>query len=85
MYSEEVPAPPLPRAPRLESVFSHDLGGVGKTASVIRLVSNHFLEEYDPTIEERSRFVVDGVIVGLGTFPLFLSSVTAPLALPFCV
>ena len=28
------------------------LGGVGKTALVLRFVSGHFLEEYDPTIED---------------------------------
>eukprot|EP00009_Paramoeba_aestuarina_P002599 CAMPEP_0201514708 /NCGR_PEP_ID=MMETSP0161_2-20130828/6473_1 /ASSEMBLY_ACC=CAM_ASM_000251 /TAXON_ID=180227 /ORGANISM="Neoparamoeba aestuarina, Strain SoJaBio B1-5/56/2" /LENGTH=210 /DNA_ID=CAMNT_0047911337 /DNA_START=55 /DNA_END=687 /DNA_ORIENTATION=- len=35
--------------------------GVGKTAHVIQLCSNHFVEEYDPTIEDsyRKRVVVD--------------------------
>lgn len=26
-------------------------GGVGKSALIIQFVQNHFLEEYDPTIE----------------------------------
>ncbi len=36
-------------------------GGVGKTSIVERLLHNHFLEEYDPTIEEtyRKQFVID--------------------------
>eukprot|EP00009_Paramoeba_aestuarina_P015732 CAMPEP_0201541724 /NCGR_PEP_ID=MMETSP0161_2-20130828/71630_1 /ASSEMBLY_ACC=CAM_ASM_000251 /TAXON_ID=180227 /ORGANISM="Neoparamoeba aestuarina, Strain SoJaBio B1-5/56/2" /LENGTH=201 /DNA_ID=CAMNT_0047949281 /DNA_START=117 /DNA_END=722 /DNA_ORIENTATION=+ len=38
-------------------------GGVGKTALTIRFCSNHFVEEYDPTIEDsyRKQFVVDDV------------------------
>merc|ERR1712137_1347805 len=36
-------------------------GGVGKTALTIRLCSNHFVEEYDPTIEDsyRKQVVID--------------------------
>ena len=36
-------------------------GGVGKSALTIRLVTNNFLEEYDPTIEDsyRKSVVID--------------------------
>merc|ERR1711974_220128 len=36
-------------------------GGVGKTALTIQLCSNHFVEEYDPTIEDsyRKQVVID--------------------------
>lgn len=38
------------------------MGGVGKTAVTIRLCSNHFVEYYDPTIENsyRRQVVIDG-------------------------
>lgn len=38
-------------------------GGVGKSALTIQLIQNHFLEEYDPTIEDsyRKQAVIDGV------------------------
>merc|ERR1712000_343119 len=37
-------------------------GGVGKTALTIQLCSNHFVEEYDPTIEDTwgKQVVIDG-------------------------
>jgi GTPase KRas len=37
-------------------------GGVGKSALTIQLISNHFVEEYDPTIEDyyRKQVEVDG-------------------------
>ncbi|EGC35471.1 hypothetical protein DICPUDRAFT_168758 [Dictyostelium purpureum] len=37
-------------------------GGIGKTALVIRYFQNHFVEEYDPTIEDsyRKQCMVDG-------------------------
>merc|ERR1712137_529137 len=37
-------------------------GGVGKTALTIQLCSNHFVEEYDPTIEDsyRKQVLIDG-------------------------
>jgi len=36
-------------------------GGVGKSAMVIQLIQNHFVDEYDPTIEDsyRKQFVID--------------------------
>jgi GTPase KRas protein len=36
-------------------------GGVGKSALTIQLIQNHFLDEYDPTIEDsyRKQVVVD--------------------------
>lgn len=30
-------------------------GGVGKSALTIQLIQNHFVDEYDPTIEVRNR------------------------------
>ena len=30
-------------------------GGVGKSALTIRLIQNHFIDEYDPTIEDSYR------------------------------
>uniref|UniRef100_A0A8R1I9Q0 Small monomeric GTPase n=1 Tax=Caenorhabditis japonica TaxID=281687 RepID=A0A8R1I9Q0_CAEJA len=30
-------------------------GGVGKSALTIQLIQNHFVEEYDPTIEDSYR------------------------------
>ena len=33
-------------------------GGVGKTAITIRYLNNHFIDEYDPTIEDCARKVV---------------------------
>ena len=37
-------------------------GGVGKSALTIQLIQNHFLEEYDPTIEDsyRKQVTIDG-------------------------
>jgi len=37
-------------------------GGVGKSAITIQLIQNHFVEEYDPTIEDsyRKQVVIDG-------------------------
>jgi len=39
-------------------------GGVGKTALTIQLVSNHFVDEYDPTIEDsyRRQLEIDGEV-----------------------
>jgi small GTP-binding protein len=31
-------------------------GGVGKSALTIQLIQNHFVDEYDPTIEVKSCF-----------------------------
>ena len=37
-------------------------GGVGKSALTIQLIQNHFVDEYDPTIEDsyRGQVVIDG-------------------------
>lgn len=32
-------------------------GGVGKSALTIQLIQNHFVDEYDPTIEVKKMFV----------------------------
>lgn len=45
------------------SVFNPILaGGVGKSALTIQLIQNHFVDEYDPTIEDsyRKQVVIDG-------------------------
>lgn len=36
-------------------------GGVGKSALTIQLIQNHFVDEYDPTIEDsyRKQVVID--------------------------
>ena len=34
-------------------------GGVGKSALTIQLIQNHFVDEYDPTIEDSYRKQVD--------------------------
>ena len=51
-----------------EEVGAHKIvvlgsGGVGKSALVIRLVTDHFLEEYNPTIEDnfQKNVTVDNV------------------------
>lgn len=33
-------------------------GGVGKSALTIQLIQNHFVDEYDPTIEVRCKNVL---------------------------
>ena len=37
-------------------------GGLGKSALTIQLIQNHFVDEYDPTIEDsyRKQVVIDG-------------------------
>lgn len=35
-------------------------GGVGKSALTIQLIQNHFVDEYDPTIEVRRKHVCTG-------------------------
>ena len=39
-------------------------GGVGKSALTIQLIQNHFVDEYDPTIEDsyRKQVIIDGEI-----------------------
>ena len=45
-------------------IYTHTLaaGGVGKSALTIQLIQNHFVDEYDPTIEDsyRKQVVIDG-------------------------
>ena len=43
-------------------------GGVGKSALTIQLIQNHFVDEYDPTIEDscRKQVVIDGRNLCLG-------------------
>ncbi|CAL8368664.1 unnamed protein product [Boreogadus saida] len=52
--------------PLLVSVYNRlvvvGAGGVGKSALTIQLIQNHFVDEYDPTIEDsyRKQVVIDG-------------------------
>lgn len=57
-------------------------GGVGKSALTIQLIQNHFVDEYDPTIEVRPRGSPLTIPLSFGlllthslshTFHLFLS------------
>ena len=43
-------------------IFHIIAGGVGKSALTIQLIQNHFVDEYDPTIEDsyRKQVVIDG-------------------------
>ncbi|XP_037070050.1 ras-like protein [Pollicipes pollicipes] len=43
-------------------LFVPAAGGVGKSALTIQLIQNHFVDEYDPTIEDsyRKQVVIDG-------------------------
>ena len=55
------------RTPRLRAkdykMVIQGAGGVGKSAICIQFVSGHFVEEYDPTIEDsyRKQLVVKGI------------------------
>ena len=46
----------------ISSSFLCAAGGVGKSALTIQLIQNHFVDEYDPTIEDsyRKQVVIDG-------------------------
>uniref|UniRef100_A0A8C3HAI2 small monomeric GTPase n=1 Tax=Chrysemys picta bellii TaxID=8478 RepID=A0A8C3HAI2_CHRPI len=57
----------LPPLERLLKMTEYKLvvvgaGGVGKSALTIQLIQNHFVDEYDPTIEDsyRKQVVIDG-------------------------
>merc|ERR1712048_847564 len=53
---------PLPSEPMTEyKLVVVGAGGVGKSALTIQLIQNHFVEEYDPTIEDsyRKQVVID--------------------------
>ena len=50
--------PPIQSRPTLMSEYKLVVvggGGVGKSALTIRLIQNHFVDEYDPTIEDSYR------------------------------
>merc|ERR1712226_1347924 len=54
-----------PRLPRVMTEYKLVVvggGGVGKSALTIQLIQNHFIEEYDPTIEDsyRKQVTIDG-------------------------
>merc|ERR1712151_1058980 len=54
---------PLPSEPMTEyKLVVVGGGGVGKSALTIQLIQNHFIEEYDPTIEDsyRKQVTIDG-------------------------
>lgn len=47
-------------------------GGVGKSALTIQLIQNHFVDEYDPTIEDSyrkqvSNFFLDFIIASINS------------------
>ncbi len=48
--------------PQLMPTTPCPAGGVGKSALTIQLIQNHFVDEYDPTIEDsyRKQVVIDG-------------------------
>lgn len=48
-------------------------GGVGKSALTIQLIQNHFVDEYDPTIEDSYR---KQVVIGAYPRPAALSGVS---------
>ena len=39
----------------MKDISSGDVAGVGKSALTIQLIQNHFVDEYDPTIEDSYR------------------------------
>ena len=41
--------------PRSDYCDIFSAGGVGKSALTIQLIQNHFVDEYDPTIEDSYR------------------------------
>lgn len=43
-------------------------GGVGKSALTIQLIQNHFVDEYDPTIEVR-KWEKFSLTVGISLWP----------------
>jgi len=51
-----------PLAIQKNSATKRSAGGVGKSALTIQLIQNHFVDEYDPTIEDtyRKQVVIDG-------------------------
>ena len=50
-------------------------GGVGKSALTIQFIQSHFVEEYDPTIEDsyRKQCVIDDEVAVLDSKRLFIS------------
>ena len=51
----------------LHKVIMVGSGGVGKSALTIQFISNYFVEEYDPNIEDcyRKQAVIDGEVCRL--------------------
>lgn len=45
-------------------------GGVGKSALTIQLIQNHFVDEYDPTIEVKNHCTVHVIICVLVLVPV---------------
>uniref|UniRef100_A0A667HSI2 HRas proto-oncogene, GTPase n=1 Tax=Lynx canadensis TaxID=61383 RepID=A0A667HSI2_LYNCA len=70
-------------------------GGVGKSALTIQPLQNHFVDEYDPTIEDsyRKQVVIDGETclldildtAGQEEYSAMRTSTCAPEKLPLCV
>jgi len=55
---------PKPRFPYEYKIVVVGSGGVGKSALTVQLVQNHFIDDYDPTIEDsyRRQVAIDGDI-----------------------
>ena len=54
-------------------------GGVGKSALTIQLIQNHFVDEYDPTIEDSYRKQVSNL------FNFILNFVIITIIRYFCI
>ena len=78
-------SPFLPFLPFLSKICVLGDGGVGKTALTIQLCSNHFVEEYDPTIEDsyRKQVVIDDESCLLGMPSSFFRPSLLLLLMPF--
>lgn len=50
-------------------------GGVGKSALTIQLIQNHFVDEYDPTIEDSYR---KQVVIGM--FNIYTTPLRSPIS-----
>ena len=57
-------------------------GGVGKSALTIQLIQNHFVDEYDPTIEVKSIFktmtYITFILTSLSQYTCRVGRVTTP-------
>ena len=64
----------------------HVAGGVGKSALTIQLIQNHFVDEYDPTIEDSYRSGIDAFVLCIGqgiNRPMYLLPELVPVHIWF--